>query len=105
MNPKLEFLVSFVVIALVLFGLGGVSYNLFREDGWVEQIFGNIWETSIKYPLIAIPLIVGGVLLGSMWRDHRVAKGRQSKLPTYIVYVMMVAGLYYIWVYARPGSF
>ena len=105
MNQKLEFIISFFVITLVLFGLGGISYNLFREDGWVEQVFGDIWEISIQYPLIAIPMIVGGALLGSMWRDNRIARGQRSKIPTYIVYLMMVAGVYYIWVFARTGSF
>jgi hypothetical protein len=104
-NQKFEFVISFVVITLVLFGLGGISFNLFREDGWIEQIFGDIWEISIQYPLIAIPMIVGGALLGSMWRDHRIARGQRSKIPTYIVYLMMVAGIYYIWVLARTGSF
>lgn len=104
-NQKLEFIISFFVITLVLFGLGGISYNLFREDGWVEQVFGDIWEISIQYPLIAIPMIVGGALLGSMWRDNRIARGQRSKIPTYIVYLMMVAGIYYIWVFARTGSF
>ncbi len=104
MKQYLEFLESFVVIALVLAGLAGISFNLFRDDGWVEKVFGNIWELHVQYPLIAIPVTIGAIILGTMWRDNRVAKGQRSKLPTYLLYALMLAGVYYVGHYAIRGT-
>jgi hypothetical protein len=28
----------------VLLGIGGVTYHLFREDGWLSQGLGALWE-------------------------------------------------------------
>lgn len=104
MKQYLEFLESFVVIALVLAGLTGISFNLFRDEGWIETAVGNIWEIHVQYPLIAIPVTVGAIVLGSMWRDNRIARGQRSKLPTYFLYALMAAGVYYIGYYAVHGT-
>ena len=104
MKQSLEFVESFVVIALVLSGLGGISYNLFRDEGWIEMVMGNIWELHVQYPLIAIPVTIGAVVLGSMWRENRIAKGQRSKLPTYVLYLLMAAGVYYIGYYGIHGT-
>ena len=104
MKQYLEFLYSFVVIVLVLSGLGGISFNLFRDDGWIEKLFGNIWEIHIQYPLIAIPVTIGAVILGAMWRDNRIARGQRSHLPTYVLYLLMAAGAYYLYQYFTYGT-
>jgi len=100
----LDFLYSFVVIVLVLSGLGGISFNLFRDDGLIETLFGNIWEIHIQYPLIAIPVTIGAVILGAMWRDNRIARGQRSNLPTYVLYMLMAAGAYYLYQYFTYGT-
>ncbi len=92
----IEYLQSFAVIGLVLFGIGGISYNLFRDEGWIENILGNLWDAGIEYPLIAVPTIVAAAVLGKLWRDHRLALGRTSKLPDYFIYVLMATGVYFI---------
>ena len=66
---------------LVLFGIGGFSYHCFRDDGWIEAVLGNVWDATVQYPLIAIPVIVGAVFLGKMWNQSRLTHGRTSKLP------------------------
>lgn len=104
MKQTIEFLESFVVIALVLAGIGGISYNLFRDDGWIERALGNIWDIQVQYPLITIPLIVGAIVLGVMWRNNRIAKGQRGKLPTILLYLLMAAGAYFIGSYAIKGS-
>ena len=104
MKQYLEFLESLVAVALILAGLAGLSFNLLREDGWIETIFGNIWELNVQYPLIAIPLTVGAIVLGLMWRQNRIVRGRLSRLPTFVMLVLMAAGAYYIWSFITRGS-
>lgn len=105
MKQILEYLQSFAVIGLVLAGIGGLSYHMFKEDGWIENILGDIWDIGIQYPLIAIPVIVGAIFFGRMWREDRLTKGRHSKLPDLFIYGLMAAGVFFIGRLFIHGSF
>lgn len=104
MKQVVEYLESFAMIGLVLAGIGGISYHLFKEEGWIEMALGNILDIHVQYPLIAIPLTIAAILLGKMWRDNRLARGRHSKIPDLFIYGLMAAGVYFIGYYAIYGS-
>lgn len=105
MKGYLVYVESFAVIVLVLFGIGGFSYHLFRDNGWIETLAGNLWDVSIQYPLIALPVIVAAVYLGRMWNDARIAHGRTTKLPDLVIYALMAAGAVFIGRYLWLGYF
>ena len=105
MKEYLVYVESFAVIVLVLFGIGGFSYHLFRDNGWVETVLGNLWDVSIQYPLIALPVIVAAVYLGSRWNDARITHGRTTNLPDYFIYALMASGLVFIVRYVWVGTF
>jgi hypothetical protein len=100
-----EYSVSLAAIALVLTGVGGISFHAFREDGWVGFVLGNILSLEMQYPLVAIPLTVAAILLFRAWRNHRLALGRVSRVPAAAVYVLMGAGAYFIARLALDGTF
>jgi hypothetical protein len=100
-----EYIYSFVTIGLVLAGIGGVAYNAFREGGWLGILFSKFVDVQLENPLIAIPVTIGAVVIGKMWRDNQIAKGRTSKLPDVFVYVIMAAGAFYLWRFFSTGSF
>jgi hypothetical protein len=104
LKQYLEFLESLVAVALILAGLGGLSFNLVRDDGWIETIVGNIWDLNVQYPLIAIPLTIGAIVLGLMWRENRIVKGHHNRLPTFVICALMATGAYYIWSFITRGS-
>ena len=105
MKQLLDYINSFVTIGLVLAGIGGVSYNLFREGGWLGTLFGRFVDFQLENPIIAIPVTIGAVVIGKMWHDHQVAKGRTSRLPDVLVYVIMAAGVFFLWRFFSTGSF
>jgi hypothetical protein len=88
----LEYAESFAVITLVLFGITGFSYHMFKDNGWVEAVVGNVWDVSVQYPLIALPVIVSAVYLGRLWNQSRLSHGRTSKLPDLVIYALMASG-------------
>ncbi len=104
MKQIYEFLESFVVMALVLAGIGSISYHLFREDGWLETAVGNIWNLDTHYIVIAVPVAVGTVVLFNMWRGGRVIHSKTSILPNLLLYSLIGAGLYYIGSYVLTGT-
>lgn len=104
MKQVVEFLESFVLIALVLVGLGGLSYNLFRVDGWLEKVLGRIWDLDIQYSLMTIPMLIGAVVLFNMWRGGRAVHSRNSILPNVLLYGLFAAGVYYAGRYVLTGT-
>lgn len=104
MKQIVEFLESFVIVGLVLAGIAGISYNLFREEGWIEGILGKIWNFNIQYPLIAIPVTIGAIVMFRLWSRDKVIHGKTSKLPNLILYTLVIAGAYYIGRYAITGG-
>ena len=100
-----DYFATFITIALVLAGIGGVSYNLFREGGWMGTFTSKFIDVQLENPLIAIPFTIGIVVVGKMWRDNQVAKGRTSRMPDVFVYVIMAAGAYFLWRLYSTGSF
>ena len=105
MKQTLEYLESFAVIVLVLFGIGGFSYHLFRDNGWIESLAGNLWDVSVQYPLIALPVIVAAVFLGKMWNAARITHGRTTRLPDFFIYALMASGLVFIVRFFWLGTF
>ena len=103
MKQVLEYVQSFVTISLILAGLGGIAYNMFREGGWLGSALGKVWDVNLEHPVIAIPLTIGLIVIGKLWISHARAKGHASKMPDVLVYVIMAAGVYFIWQYFSHG--
>jgi hypothetical protein len=95
---------TFGTVILILAGIGGVAYNMFRENGWLGTILGKVWSAQMEHPAVAIPVTIGVAFLGKMWYDHNRAKGHTSKLPDVLIYVIMAAGVYFIWRFFSQGS-
>lgn len=100
----LEYIESFVTVVLVLAGIGGLSYYLFRDDGWLEMIFGDIFALHVQYPLIAIPVTFGAIILIRMWRENRLAHGRLQHIPNIFIYTLMAMGVYFIGYFYINGT-
>ena len=91
-----DYVQSFVVIGLLLFGIIGISYHMFRDDGWVEAILGNVWGATVSYPLIVIPAILAGAFFVRMWSQQRAAHGTTSKVPDVFIWILMGFGAVFV---------
>jgi membrane protein insertase Oxa1/YidC/SpoIIIJ len=98
-------LASFGTIVLMLFGIGGFSYHLFKDDGWLEAAVGNLWDVTVSYPLIALPVIIAAVFFFKTWNESRAAHGTTSKLPNFVIYIMMGAGVVFLFRFFTYGNF
>lgn len=104
MKQAMEYLQSALVITLVLAGLGGIAYNAVREGGWISSFTGNILSAYFRNPMVAIPLTIVAIGVGYYLRKVELSKGRNSKVPTYLMYVLMIAGAYFIVHYIYTGQ-
>ena len=104
MKEFLVYLESFVVMALVLTGLAGIAYNLFRDGGWIEKGLGNAWDYTMQYPLILIFVAVGAFILARWWRQDHATRGHNRLAPTIVLYTIMAAGAYFVVHFALYGT-
>jgi hypothetical protein len=54
-------------------------------------------------PVVAIPVTIAVVVIGKLWFDHQRAKGHTSRLPDALIYVIMAAGVYFIYQFVTQG--
>ena len=87
---------AFGVMLLVLTGLGGVIYNLFRDEGWLEMVVSGAFNYAMESPLALGFMVCLTVFLIVWWRHDRITRGRHGKGPTYVLYAIMAAGAYFL---------
>jgi len=104
MKQILESLESIITVVLVLTGIAGISYRAFRDDGWVERGFGKVTSAYIEYPIMGLALTIVGVYAIIKFRQRKV-DGRRYKYVDYIIYALMVVGIYFIGNYIVSGEF
>lgn len=104
MKQILESLESIVTVVLVFTGIAGLSYHAFRDGGWVEKGFGKITSAYIEYPIIAFALTAVGIYAIIKFRQRKV-EGRRYRYFDYIIYALMVGGIYFIGNFIVSGEF
>ena len=103
MKQVFEYVQSFVTIGLMLAGIGGLAYHVFREGGWLSVVLGKIWDVQTANPVVAIPVTLAILFIGKLWYDNARAKGHASRLPDILIYVIMAAGVYFIYEFISQG--
>lgn len=105
MKQFYAFLESFVIVMLVVAGLVGLSNSVLRAGGWFDAFLE--WLAPVFFTNVTASLIIGGIALVAFawWHDRRLSKGAYNKkIPTVVLAVLMIAGVYYIGRYAILGT-
>ncbi|MCC7483506.1 MAG: hypothetical protein IT529_00825 [Burkholderiales bacterium] len=105
MKQALEYLESFAVLVLILVGLTGFAYHLFREEGLANTVTCGIWDFIMASPFIAFVVLVCASTLGFVWRRNRRAQREQGKAATVVFYAMIASGVYFLGKLVIFGSF
>lgn len=98
-DSTLSLLLALVRLTLMLMGIFGISYDLFRENGWISQLLDKVFDSNINMIIAVLGLLM-------LWWFNRLMSTpqRQDKMSVGDVpmYAMMAAGLYYSYcLYAR----
>lgn len=91
---------GFVILALVLLGIGGTIYKIISPDGWVAQAFGR----SLSAGAAALGSLVMVVMLAWFSRGWG-SPSRRTQFADIAIYGFAAAGLLYgvqLWL---KGSF
>jgi hypothetical protein len=85
-----QFAGGFVLLALVMLGVGGTIYKLIAPEGWLSQFIGG----GLNY-LGAMALALVGVALFAWFAQDQIAQTRRDKIGDWWVYAFAGAGLIY----------
>jgi nitric oxide reductase large subunit len=82
--------------ALILLGIGGITYHLFRENGWFSQGLGALWRAQYQAPVMTVILIVAAIFVGRMLYTAQIGEKRESKIPDLMLYTFIATGLFFL---------
>ena len=87
----IQTLVGFVVLALVMIGVGGTVFRLIVPEGWLVQLFGS-GVTAATAALLSLLLVA--VL--SWFTREWVSAHQKNRLADVLLYVFAGAGVVYL---------
>lgn len=93
-ESRLSTFLALLRMALMLIGIFGITYELFREDGWLSNLLGDVFDSSANMLIAALVLL--GLWLLNRWvsSPHKQDKISMGDIP---MYAMMAVGLYYLY--------
>jgi drug/metabolite transporter (DMT)-like permease len=92
--------IGFVVLSLVLLGIGGTIYKVISPEGWVAQAFGRSLSAGAA-ALGSLLMIVALAWFSRGWSSPR----RRTQFTDILVYGFAAAGLAYFAQFWIQGSF
>ena len=93
-----------LVGGLILLGIGGSAYHLFRDGGWLSQGLGALWEAHYKAPVITVVLIVAAIFVVKALHTAQVGSKRESKLPDLLLFTFIAVGIYFFGRWLTTGQ-
>ncbi|MBX3665987.1 MAG: hypothetical protein KF834_09900 [Burkholderiales bacterium] len=87
---------SVLVGALIMLGIGGTAYHLFREDGLLAQGLGALWRAQYEAPVMVIVLILAAFFVVKALRGAQVGNKRDSKIPDFILFAFIATGIFFL---------
>jgi membrane protein insertase Oxa1/YidC/SpoIIIJ len=103
-NPEshLSSILAILRMALMLIGIFGITFELFRENGWLSKLLGGIIDSTANMLLVVVALL-GLWLLNRMLSSPN--KSEAKKIGDMPMYAMMAVGLFYIYRIFTSGGF
>ena len=95
MRALFNLLGTLLVGGLILLGIGGVAYHLFREYGWLSQGLGALWEAHYEAPFMTLTLLIAGFLVFKALHTAQVGNTRESKIPDFVMFTFIAIGIFF----------
>jgi hypothetical protein len=91
----------FVILCLMVVGVGGVIYHAIGRDGWIEKLLGDVLSRGISTALV---VLAGLVYAGWLIRRWLIATQRHALFNDFIMYGMVALGLVFIGRWLMGGT-
>lgn len=95
-NPEshLSSILAIIRMGLMLVGIFGITFDLFRENGWISKLLGDMIDSTSNLLLVVVALLI-------LWLLNRLfsspSKSKATRAGDVPMYAMMAVGVYYIY--------
>jgi hypothetical protein len=96
LKPLLTMLGVILVGALVLLGIGGFAYQLFRDGGLIAQGLGALWEAQYQAPVMTIILIIAAIFVFRTLYKGQIGDKSKSRIPDFVLFAFIASGVYFL---------
>lgn len=97
----IDTILSTTKIIVMLIGIVGIAFEVFKEDGLLQAALGKIFDSATN---MVITVIIGGMLYFiNNWITA--SDGNASKKGDLPMYLMLIAGAYYCYRLISTGDF
>ncbi len=93
-ESRLSVFLALVRMTLMLIGIFGITYELFRENGWLSQLLGSMFDSNVNMLIAALVMLMLWRLNRWISKPHKQDKMSMGDIP---MYAMMVIGVYYLY--------
>lgn len=101
-ESRLSSILAIMRMVLMLIGISGIAFELFRENGWLSKLLGGIINSTTNILLIAVILL--GLWLLNRWISSP-NKSETKRIGDIPMYAMMAVGTFYLYRLFTYGSF
>ncbi len=103
-SPESKSSVLFAIIrmGLMLVGIVGIAFEIFREDGWLSTFLSKLFESTTTMLWIPVIIFVLWLLNRSISTPNKSETKKSGDIP---LYIMMAIGTYYLFKLFTTGSF
>lgn len=101
-ESTLSSIVAVARIGIMLVGITGLAMELFRDDGWLKNVFSKLFESTTNMMLIPVIIFVLWLLNRWLTSTNKPETSKSGDLP---MYAMMAIGAYYSFKLLTTGAF
>jgi len=88
----IEDVAAIALVGLVVLGIGGIVYRLFKPEGWGSSLLGYLWDKSPWLVWLAGFSLASVTLLGR----HAVRARAREGSGDFLTYVLMALGVFFL---------
>jgi len=83
----------FIILCLMIIGVGGVLYHAIGREGWIESFMSGVLSQGIS---TAVVVLIGVVYAGWLIRRWLIATQRNALFNDMLMYGMVALGLVFV---------
>ena len=94
-KESFQLILSLIYVAFVIAGISGISYNLFRPEGWVSNWLGSVWSMEMHFLVMAVPVFIISIVVVKKWLNGLFASSKGNTLVNILMGILLLAGIYF----------
>lgn len=95
MKESFQLILSLIYVAFVIAGISGISYSLFRPEGWVSNWLGSVWSMEMRFLVMAVPVFIISIVVVKKWLNGLFASSKGDPLVNILMGILLLAGIYF----------